>query len=101
VRLKAGVRLTDLSPQIVLAAMIVREAYGSASCTITSANDSKHSTLSLHYKGQALDFRTKDYPGNKQALVTSIKERLGADFDVVLEALGTDNEHLHLEHDPD
>jgi len=85
---------------MVLAAMIVRDAFAPTECVITSANDSTHSTLSLHYKGMALDFRTHDYPGNKQALLTKIKTNLGQDFDVVLEALGEPNEHLHLELDP-
>ena len=71
-----------------------------AECTITSANDSKHSEKSLHYNGCALDFRTKDYAGDKQALRDRIKAALGPDFDVVLEALGEDNEHIHVEYDP-
>ena len=99
-KLKAGVRLTDLQPQMVLAAFIVDEIYADAECTITSANDSKHSDASLHYKGCALDFRTKDYAGDKQALRDRIKAALGPDFDVVLEALGEDNEHIHVEYDP-
>jgi len=100
-KLKPGVRLKDLSPQMALAAMIVRDCYGGGECTITSANDSTHSALSFHYKGNALDFRTKDYAGNKEALATKIKEALGSDFDVVLESLGKDQEHVHVEYDPD
>ena len=97
--LKAGVRLTDLKPQMVLAAMVVDEIYGDVECVITSANDSKHSERSLHYSGCALDFRTKNYVGDKGQLRDRIKAALGQDFDVVLEAVGTPNEHLHVEHD--
>ena len=101
-RLKVGVKLTDLQPQMVLAAMIVQEVYRErgGKATITSANDGTHGTLSLHYKGMALDLRTKDFEGNKQALVLEIKDRLGEDFDVILEDEGKPNEHLHCEYDP-
>ena len=101
-RLKAGVKLTDLAPQMVLAAVIVERIYDSyrCDCVITSANDSKHGKDSLHYRGRALDFRTKNYTGDKQALRDEIKEALGADFDVILEDLGGDNEHIHVEYDP-
>ncbi len=101
-KIKAGVRLKDLQPQLVLAAMVVSAIYDSlrVECVITSANDSTHGTNSLHYKGCALDFRTKNYAGDKAALRDEIKEALGQDFDVVLEDLGAANEHLHLEFDP-
>lgn len=99
-KLKAGVRLADLCPQMVLAAVIIDGIYGDVECVITSANDSKHGDASWHYKGRALDFRTKTYAGDKQALRDEIKAALGQDFDVVLEALGEDNEHLHVEWDP-
>ena len=99
-KLKPGVRLTDLQPQVVLAAFIVDEIYADAECVITSANDSKHSDASLHYKGCALDFRTHNYSNDKGELRDRIKAALGQDFDVVLEAVGTPNEHLHLEWDP-
>lgn len=103
-KLKAGVRLTDLCPQMVLGAVIVERVFDAfrAECVITSANDSKHGEMSWHYKGRALDFRTKydSMNGQEQALRDSIKEALGQDFDVVLEAVGTPNEHIHVEYDP-
>lgn len=102
-KLKLGVLLKDLTPQMVLAAIVIYDAFWkhSAECIITSANDSGHSATSWHYKGRALDFRTKHvYEGYKAILVTDIKSDLGPNFDVVLEGLGTDNEHLHVEYDP-
>ncbi len=101
-QLKPGVRLTGLSPQMVLAALIVGGVYErhTTLCTITSGNDSAHGANSLHYRGNALDFRTKNYVGNKGALAFEIKEALGENYDVVLESLGTDNEHLHVEYQP-
>lgn len=101
--LKPGVRLTDLVPQMVLAAFIIDGCFArrGCECVITSGNDSKHSAQSLHYKGRALDFRTKydALNGHEQELRDEVKAALGNDFDVVIEAVGTDNEHLHVEFD--
>lgn len=101
-QLKKGVKLTDLAPQMALAALIVNSVYERfhASCTVTSANDSKHSDTSWHYKGRAMDFRTKDFNGDPQALYREIQTALGENFDVVLEGLGTPNAHIHCEYDP-
>lgn len=98
-QLKPGVHLAKLSPQMALAATIVHSIYArnNAICTITSANDSTHMAGSLHYSGNALDFRTKNYVASKTLLIEAIKEALGQDFDVIFEAEGTENEHLHLE----
>lgn len=102
-KLKPGVKLKDLSPQMALAALVVFSLYDKrgAECVITSANDSKHGTNSLHFRGGALDFRTKNYVGDKKWLRDEIADCLGEEFDVVLEDLGEDNEHLHVEYDPD
>lgn len=103
-RLKPGVRLSKLTPQMVLAAIIIGDVYHSldqsCSCTITSCNDSKHSDDSLHYDGNAIDTRTHDFNGDKDRLRMEVKAALGNDFDVVLEAVGTPNEHLHTEYQP-
>lgn len=102
--LKPGVRLADLAPQMVLAAFVIDGCFSrrGVECVITSANDSKHSAASWHYKGRALDFRTKfdALNGHEQALRDEVKAALGDDFDVVIEAVGADNEHLHVEYDP-
>ena len=100
--LKPGVKLKDLQPQMVLAAVIVHSIYARAGCecVITSANDSKHSEASLHYEGGALDFRTKTYKFDRRALRQEVKAALGPDFDVLLEDEGVVNEHLHIEYDP-
>ena len=63
---------------------------------ITALTDGKHMEGSLHYKGQAADFRTNDIsPAVAALIVKNTKEALGADYDVILEA-----SHGHLEHDP-
>lgn len=101
-KLKAGIKLGGLVPQMALGAFIVAEVYygHGASCTVTSANDSKHGTDSLHYQGRALDFRTKDFAGDKQALLAELKEALGENYDVVLEDADGPNQHIHVEYQP-
>lgn len=61
---------------------------------ITSARDGWHMAGSRHYSGEAVDLRSRDVKA-PQALVRELKDTLGADFDVVLEA-----DHIHLEFDP-
>jgi hypothetical protein len=103
-RFKGGVRLAHLSPQMALAAVVVWDAFSRfrVDCVVTSANDSKHGPNSKHYIGDALDFRTKydALNGREQELRDEVKAALGDDFDVVMEAVGTENEHLHVEYDP-
>lgn len=103
-KLKLGVKLKDLQPQTVLGMLVVYEvcwAYG-VPCVITSVNDSKHSSISWHYKGFAFDVRTKYdlLNGRELTFRDAVAEALGPDFDVVMEAVGTENEHLHVEYDP-
>ncbi len=62
--------------------------------TITSANDGKHMTNSLHYKNNAVDLRTRDMK-NAKVCGWEIKQYLGKDFDVILE-----KDHLHIEYQP-
>lgn len=103
-KLKPGVRLSGLMPQTVLGMLVVDGIYEKhgVECVITSVNDSKHSDKSWHYRGGAFDVRTKQasLDGKEQQLRDEVKAALGEDFDVVIEAVGTDNEHLHVEYDP-
>lgn len=67
---------------------------------VTSGNDSVHAKGSKHYEDRALDFRTHGLtPAQKHDLVRVLKRRLGPDYDVILEAENTPNEHVHAEHD--
>ena len=69
---------------------------------ITVGTDGKHMVGSYHYKGDALDIRTKHLSlTEKRALAKNMAQRLGTDYDVILEGLGTANEHLHVERDTD
>lgn len=64
--------------------------------TITSGVDGNHKIGSKHYSGDALDWRTFDYPGSVPVWVKRIQQKLGGDFDVVIES-----DHIHIEYDPD
>ena len=97
--LKAGVRIAGMRPEILLAAVAAERVYEKAGfeCTITSCMDGQHMAGSLHYKGSAIDLRTKNVPRaiELKQIVDRLKECLGADFDVVVEA-----DHIHVEFDP-
>ncbi len=101
--LKEGVRLTNLVPQMCIALQVAEGLYAKcgADCVVTSANDSSHSINSWHYKGRAIDLRTKNLSTEDSHLIlNALKQNLELDFDVILEAEGTDNEHIHIEYDP-
>ena len=100
-KLKPGVKLKDLQPQIVVAMVVVDSIYQAhdTDCVITSCNDSTHKPDSFHYRGLAIDVRTRNYFEDKQALRDEIAQALGEEFDVLLEGVGTESEHLHIEHD--
>ncbi len=97
-KLKSNVKLNDLQPQILIAAMVANDVYRQhgKELVITSVNDSKHSEHSLHYSGNAIDIRTRyfDYQ-EKLDVYKEISKRLVSDFDVVLE-----KDHIHIEYDP-
>jgi hypothetical protein len=103
-KLKEGVKLTNLTPQMALGCFIVagvmKRLDPTCSAMITSVDDSKHGSPTLHGKGRAADWRTKDFNGDKYQLRNEVKSALGDEFDVVLEDLHGPNEHMHTEHDP-
>jgi hypothetical protein len=106
VRLKetGTVRLKNLSTQLLFGIFVAEQCYQlqipDYFVTLTSCDDGKHGTPTLHGTGNAVDLRTKDFNGDKEQLVRDIKAHLGPDYDVKLEYVGTDNEHIHLEYDP-
>lgn len=92
------VKLEGAQWQVFHAAIItenVLKSFG-AELVITSVNDGKHKTNSLHYKGLAFDCRSRDLAPQFQAHARDeLKKRLGKDYDVVLE-----KDHFHIEYDP-
>lgn len=95
-RIKRGVSLLGLQPQMVIAAIIVEQVsndYGQE-CWITSNGDGVHSSpRSRHYIGFAVDFRNRDVPQRKkQAMADEIQKRLNSEFYVKLEST-----HIHVQ----
>jgi len=102
--LKAGVKVKGLQPEILLAIMVAKEVFYEAGypLIITSLLDGKHSKNSLHYSGNAVDYRSKHIKSyrEKQEILKILQFRLGSDYDIILEGVGTTNEHYHVECHP-
>lgn len=66
---------------------------------ITSLNDSQHSSNSRHYKNEAIDVRSKNFPSreSKRIFRQELELFLGPFFRVLIESEGTDNEHFHIQ----
>ena len=96
-RFKDGVSVT-FTPEvnrILEAAEYTFQAHG-YSCVCTAGTDGKHMEGSLHYKARAVDLRSRHVAADAlPKIVDELKERLGKDFDVILEG-----DHVHAEHDP-
>ena len=97
--LKHSARITGLRPEILFAIIVADGVWRDKNlgrATITSGTDGKHSSGSKHYIGAAIDLRTMNLTNDQiQFAATELKERLGVEYDVVVEG-----DHLHLEHDP-
>ena len=74
-----------------------------AELTVTSINDSGHGVDSKHYKDMAIDLRSKSFPSAmKLDFVDKFAHHLnilskGTKYTVLLEGLGTANEHFHIQ----
>lgn len=113
IRLKAGVSLDKCHPKIFFAmAMAARvwEQLGAEELWITAANEPGHKTnldpqRQFHRlpdgSCQAFDNRVHqfNYDQKREArrILASI---LGRDYDVLLEKVDTDQEHIHVQYDP-
>jgi hypothetical protein len=98
-RLKIGVTVTGVRPEMVLALRVIETVYEDlgAELTVTSITDGKHMDGSRHYEGRAADLRSFNVPASKlDFLIARMKEALGPEFDVVKEG-----DHVHVEHDRD
>lgn len=104
-KLKHSVKINCIQPEVLVGHMIVDSVMSKhgVEAIWTSVNDSKHGKNSLHPEGLAIDYRSKhiDIPSLKRKILKECQEALGPNFDFILEGLGTDNEHYHLEYDPD
>lgn len=92
-----------LQPEILLAVIIIQEVYRENNVKdmmVTSICDGEHMAGSFHYKGLAVDIRTKG-TGISRRLFEGVRKALPANlYDVILEDKDGLNEHLHVEYDP-
>lgn len=100
IRLKPGVSLVKISPQILFAIIQAHEVFRDLGevLTITSVADDSPKRLpnSLHRVGHAVDFRISELRGaTAKDAGQRIKLRLTEEFDVVAEG-----DHIHVEFDP-
>lgn len=94
--LKSTARVYGLKPEILLAVIVANDVYKEhgAHLTITAGMDGKHMHGSKHYSGMAIDLRIWNIR-EKREIARQIGDRLGGDYDVVLEA-----DHIHIEYHP-
>jgi len=93
--IKAGVDISRLRPEIRKKLNeIARRVWSIAKeeLIITSTYEGSHSEGSLHYANLAVDIRKGPYGS---ILRDELSNKLGMDYDIVLEA-----DHIHIEYDP-
>ncbi len=95
-RLKPGVRVIGIKPELLLAIMVAEREFSPDELVITSVTDGTHMRGSKHYTGMAFDARIRDVVESRaREIARSIGKQLGGDYDVILE-----ESHLHVEYDP-
>ena len=68
--------------------------YFSEDLYITSIRDGNHSAGSLHYRGDAEDYRYPSRPMEPEDM-DALRSLLGKDYDIVFH-----DSHIHVEYDP-
>ena|SRR5581483_8382128 len=103
-KLKAGVK-PEATWAILLAIQVADAVFTKFGydCVLTSLMDGTHGANSLHTRDglcRAVDIRTKQVQRQHLVLMkNAISDALGADYDIVLEHLSEEQEHMHIEFD--
>ena len=100
--LKKGVSISKCRAEILIAAITIIEPlyieFGKP-CVVTSGSEKKKHSVkrSGHYRGDALDFRTRFFKtdSEKHLFLEALAKKLGPDFVCVLEKT-----HLHVHWSP-
>jgi hypothetical protein len=104
VRMKRGVVLIGNSPCLFRMIDAAKYAFFSIGkdVVITSGCEGTHKVVSLHYKGRALDFRSRHLTTDEKIEVAGkMRVKLGDDYDVLHEGGTSKRQHFHVEYDPD
>lgn len=101
--IKSGVKLYGIKPEMVYVNGIVQSTFNNLGygCVATSIVGKQHKDYSLHPSGYAIDYRSKHIsdPIMKQTILKELKRNLPC-CDIILEHVGEDQEHYHIEFDP-
>lgn len=96
--IKKGVKINGVKPEMVLGIIIIQSVFDKHGKTlvITEVTGGKHGYGSLHYSGNAVDIRTRDFTLEETNIIANdLREALRENFDVVVE-----NTHIHAEYQP-
>lgn len=98
VKLKEGVRIVGIKPEMAVAITVIDSIYRmhGQELVITSAVEGKHSKISRHYLGYAIDTRTFYFDQDALPDVQrDIQNALGDDFYIEHEG-----NHFHIQFNP-
>lgn len=104
--IKDGVDLVGVTVPMVFATICVDGIYQkyAQACIITTGREGEHSRASLHYPGNALDYRMKHVQSDtvKKEIYQEIRQSLGKQYDVILHPYVSPESpgHLHVEFQP-
>lgn len=104
ISIKNGAKLDGLRAEILLGFFIIAKVFSDHEydITMTEATGGDHMKTSLHYKGLALDIRSKNIVSKamKHQMLEECAMALGDNYDFIIEDEGQPNEHFHVEFDP-
>ena len=104
--IKPGASIDDCGREILKGGISIENLFISrgVQMVVTSGSEKyEHSAdRSSHYRGDALDLRSKTLKTieRKKNLLKAIRRKLGEDFVVVLESIGKPWEHYHVHWSP-
>lgn len=101
---KPGVRFAIITPALLhMLGAVERLSRGmfalpEEGLVITAGSDGQHVPASRHYKGEAIDLRSKTMSATiRNGLMSNLRAELGPQFAVLLEDEGRPNEHIHVQ----
>ena len=98
IKIKEGVGLLGISPIMSLVPGIVDGVLDqfSVDTVVTSCSEGGHGKSSSHFRGHALDFRSRDLDVLDVPIVAmKIQAALGGEFQVI-----TESDHFHIQYRP-
>ena len=105
ISLKSNVDLGHATPQLAIGLLVIGSVFErhDVPLVLTSVCDGVHHAGSLHGAGFAADLRSSTHyyfpPETDAQLLADGRDALGPAFDFIIEDLGDENLHFHLEWD--